>query len=100
MGRYSGIEILKTNYGRRYFKQVKYPSIPLNEDDIYIISQYGDTVDNLSYEYYKNTEDYWIISVANTLKADSRYIKPGTQIRIPTNTDEIKRRYNNLNKIT
>lgn len=99
MGRYSGVAILKTDNGKRYLKQIKYPNIPLNEQDIYIISEYGDTVDNISYEYYKNVDDYWIISVANNLKGDSRYIIPGTQIRIPSNTDEIKRAYNNLNKI-
>ena len=96
--RYQGIPILKTELGARYFKTIKYPSIPLSENDIYIISA-GDRLDLLSLDYYNTEEDYWIISVANGLPGDSLFTIPGTQIRIPQDTIRIKQDFNRLNGI-
>jgi len=100
MNRYQGLKILTDAQGKRYFKTPKYPEIPLSVTDIYIISQYGDRVDQYSSDYYGNTDDYWIIIAANGLPGDSLSITPGTQIRIPQDTVAIKQNYNNLNGIT
>ncbi len=97
MNRQEDIKILKNEFGRRYFKNIKYPRINLDSNDIYIITEVGDTFDLISYEYYKNVEDYWILVVANNLEGDSRYIKPGTQFRIPVNIEKIKSDYIALN---
>jgi len=99
MNRYQGLEILKDDMGKRYIRTPKYPEIPLSSDDIYITSTFGDRLDLLSNDYYGNTEDYWIISVANGLSADSLFMTPGTQIRIPQDTLSIKQSYNILNGI-
>lgn len=98
MSRYDDAKILRDQSGKRYQKNIKYPSIPISSSDIYIIAIIGDSVDLLSYEYYNTVEDYWIIMVANNLSGDSRYIKPGTQIRIPKNIQDIKLDFQNLNK--
>ena len=97
MRRYSGAVILKTDTGKRYYKRLKYPSIPLSTQDIYIITVDGDRLDQISEDYYNNTDDYWILVAANQLPGDSLFITPGTQLRIPTNTTEIKRLFNQLN---
>jgi len=99
MQRYEGIKILKNSDGVRYYKNVIYPDIPVSINDIYIESIRGDRVDNLSYQYYKNTEDYWIISVANKLPKDSLYVPAGIQLRIPIDTVQIKQDYLSLNKV-
>ena len=99
MGRYDGVPILKDNKGRRYLKGVKYPEIPVSDSDTYIISTWGDSVDLLSYDYYNTVNDYWIIIVANDLPGDSRFIAPGTQVRIPKDTIPIKAEFNRLNGI-
>lgn len=97
MSRYSGIDILKDSLGKRYFKPVLYPDIPVLDEDIYIETVHGDTLDVLAYDYYNNVDDYWIIAVANGLRGDSRFIEPGTQIRIPQDTQTIKAAYEKLN---
>lgn len=97
--RYSNVEILKDESGKRYLRGVKYPRIQPNDNDIYILSAYGDSIDVISYDYYGNVDDYWIILVANGLPGDSRYIEPGTQLRIPSNVQQIKLDFAKLNNI-
>lgn len=99
MSRYQGINILRDQNGKRYFKNVKYPFIPVSDDDIYIITVTGDTIDIITDDYYKNVDDYWIISVANNLRGDSRFIPVGTQLRIPSDVEGIKKAFNALNGI-
>lgn len=100
MQRYQGLKTLNDSKGRRYIKVPKYPEIPLSANDIYIISTFGDRLDLLSEDYYGNTDDYWIISVANGLPADSLFMTPGTQIRIPQEIQSIKQAYNKLNGLS
>ncbi len=96
--RYDSSTILKdSDTGRRYFTALKYPDIPLSSDDIYFISVFGDRLDQICAQYYGNVEDYWIIATANNLKCDSLFITPGTQIRVPNDTVEVKRLFNELN---
>lgn len=98
---YNNIPVLKEEgTGRRYYSGVKYPVIPLSVDDIYIITVFGDRLDVICDDYYGNTEDIWIISTANGLPGDSLYVTPGTQLRIPTNTREIKNNLKKLNGIS
>jgi hypothetical protein len=98
MGRYSNIKVLKDNENTvRYYRASKYPDIPYSNDDIYIESVYGDRLDIISYDYYKSTEYYWVILVANNLPGDSIFVPPGTQLRIPTDLDQILSDYDSLN---
>lgn len=96
---YNGVPILKDVSGKRYYISLKYPEIPLSENDIYIITVYGDRLDVISNQYYKNTEDAWIISTANGLYGDSLFFTPGTQLRIPTDIIRIKNNFNVLNHL-
>jgi hypothetical protein len=100
MQRYQGFPILLDDQGRRYYKPAKYPEIPLSANDIYIMSVFGDRVDQYSSDYYGNTDDYWIINVANGFLGDSLFIEPGTQVRIPQDTVTIKQNYNKLNGLS
>jgi len=98
MGRYSNIKVLKDNENTvRYYRAPKYPDVPYSNDDIYIESVYGDRLDIISYDYYKSTEYYWVILVANNLPGDSIFVTPGTQLRIPTDLDQILADYDSLN---
>lgn len=98
MNRYSNIKVLKDNENTvRYYRASKYPDIPYSNDDIYIESVYGDRLDIISYDYYKSTEYYWVILVANNLPGDSIFVPPGTQLRIPTDLDQILSDYDSLN---
>lgn len=99
MSRYDRISLIKDNEGRRYQKTVRYPIIPRSEDDLYVITVDEDSLDSLAFEYYGDPSLYWIISSANpeNIKQGSFYVAPGTQIRIPYDTDNIISDYNRIN---
>lgn len=97
MSKYFNNVILKNQNNISYFKSKRYPNIPYNESDIYLITQVGDRLDNLSYQYYKDPSYYWIISITNNLKTDSLFLEPGIQIRISLNLNEILNLFKNIN---
>ena len=100
MGRYTDIEILKNNQGKRYYATTKYPQIPLDYSDIYVYSTQGDRFDILAQQYYGNSSLWWIISIANeSLTQGSYYIPEGAQIRIPTNIGKVLSQYQILNEL-
>lgn len=108
MNRYSNIKKgkLESNdirpSGINYFaKTVKYPEIPLRADDIYVITDAGDNLGELAYQFYNDTTLYWIISIANpnAISFGSIFPTPGTQLRIPINVPSIIDDYNQLNNL-
>lgn len=99
MNRYDSKTILKTSQGKPYYKGKVYPNVPLSQNDIYIITTEGDRLDYIAYTYYNDSEMWWIISMANnnTTKG-SMFPIPGTQLRIPTNINNIIEQFNQFNK--
>ena len=49
MNRYNNIPIFRTPKGKRYRANVKYPEIPFNDSDFYVIAEQGDRYDMLSF---------------------------------------------------
>jgi len=84
---------------KQYFKYLKYPVIPPSVDDVYITTSVGDRLDLLADTFYNDVDLWWIIATANpdVIRRDSYNLKPGLEIRIPLNTEEILREYENLN---
>ena len=77
---------------------VKYPSIPLENEDIYVYTTIGDRFDTLANQYYNDPTLWWIISIANsTLPQNSYHIPEGTQVRIPQNVAGVISEYRTLN---
>ena len=73
MGRYQNIKILTDSVvkpGVRFYATVRYPEIPLSENDIYLITVSGDRLDLLAQQYYGDSNLYWIISSANNTSFD------------------------------
>lgn len=107
MNRYSTIETKRnTNenvgtLGDVYYQTNTYPEIPYSETDIYVITDVGDRLDLLANQFYQDTTLYWIIACANPNEVNfgSLSLTPGTQLRIPTNTQEIIRSYITLNRL-
>jgi phage tail protein X len=84
MNRYQTIPTTKTTLGKTIYRTVKYPEIPLNLNDIYVIANKGDRYDILANQYYNDSSLWWIISTANNnVIQNSLYLPEGTQIRIP-----------------
>ena len=97
--RVKNITILKTPDRKRYYKALKYPNIPLSINDIYVITTSGDRLDLLANQFYNDVRLWWIISIANRdiLRKDSYSLKPGLELRVPTNTTKILKDFENLN---
>ena len=100
MNRYKSTKIInqpETNI--KYYRDTKYPIIPLSINDIYVITGEGDRYDKLAQQYYEDSSLWWIISIANdNLPQNSLFPPMGAQIRIPVNISEIINNYNSLNQ--
>jgi hypothetical protein len=98
MERYDNASILETVDNTKYYQSVIYPNIPLMDTDLYVITTIGDRLDYLAYSYYRDSGLYWIISVANNnITKGSLFPVPGTQLRIPQDTNDILTQYKQLN---
>lgn len=98
--RLRNITIRKNKEEKKYYKNIEYPEIPIDGDDIYIISKSTDRLDLLASDYYNNPDLWWVISKANPnkVKRDSLFMDPGIQIRIPYNIEKIYSDFEKLNK--
>ena len=85
---------------KRYYLNLKYPEIPLSINDLYIITTSGDRLDTLANEFLGNIDLWWIITTANpdVIRRDSFNLKPGIEIRIPSNIQGILEAFEELNK--
>jgi hypothetical protein len=100
MARYDDYNILHTPQGKPYYRGKLYPNIALAETDVYIITTIGDRLDYLAYNYYKDSEMWWIISVANNnITKGSLFPVPGTQLRIPTDLSSILNQFRQINQV-
>jgi len=103
MARYTNISVFQTAEDpKRRYTVVKYPSIPLGENDFYVYTTKGDRFDILALNYYGDSSLWWIINRANSSQSsDSLYPKVGAQIRIPApqRISDILSQYDTLNGI-
>ena len=107
MKRYATIQTLRnTNenvgtLGTVYYRNAKYPEIPLSENDIYVLTDFGDRLDLLANQFYNDVTLYWIIAAANPNEVSfgSLFVDEGTQLRIPINISSIIDSYIELNSL-
>ena len=101
MKRYANIDIITnqnqnlSTLGVPYRKPNFYPEIPLSSDDIYVITNFGDRLDLMANQFYGDSTLYWILATANPDEVNfgSLFLTEGTQLRIPTDINEILRSY-------
>jgi nucleoid-associated protein YgaU len=84
---------------QRYYRSLKYPNIPLSVNDLYVVTTAGDRLDLLANQFYNDIRLWWVIATANRdiVRRDSYGLKPGLEIRIPTNIQRILQDFQNLN---
>ena len=87
--RYDYTKIKKNKAGDRVYETTMYPTVNLDENDIYIYSKDGDRLDTMAYRFYKDTSLWWIIAKANNLDAAHIGLEVDNQIRIPTNIQSV-----------
>lgn len=98
MNRYQFIPITRNLRGQEQYSSVKYPEIPLNFNDLYVITSAEDRYDTLAYAYYNDSSLWWIISSANPQYTQGSIYPPeGAQLRIPLDVSTIINNYNALN---
>jgi hypothetical protein len=98
MDRYKYNNVIQQPNSFRYRSSTRYPAIPLSMNDSYIITQYGDRLDNLAYQFYKDVTLWWLIAAANPdLPKDSLYPPLGYQLRIPIFSLDLIRELENIN---
>ena len=87
--------------GKRYYKPLRYPEIPLDIQDLYIITVSGDRLDLLANQFYNDVRLWWIIPSANPdkVRRDSYALQPGIELRVPTNQDAIIKEFERINKV-
>ena len=75
---------------RRYYDTLIDPVIEKKDDDIYVITSFGERLDLLAWKYYSNVDLWWIIAAANPeLRKDSLYLEVGSQIRVPVDYQQV-----------
>ena len=102
MDRLNYIKKQRGTNGKRVFKYIKYPKIPLSINDIYATTLVGDRLDLIANQFYKDVDLWWVITTANpsVIRRDSFNLKPGLQIRIPSpdRITNILKSFEQLNK--
>jgi hypothetical protein len=97
--RYDDRIVLKTSQGKPYYRGKVYPNIPLSETDYYVITNVGDRLDSLAYAFYNDVNYWWVISAANNnVTKGSLFPTPGTQLRIPTDLNNVLRLFEQFNQ--
>lgn len=92
--RYDNNKVKKLNDGRRVYRSKIYPNIPKKDTDIYVVTQGGDRLDTLAYQFYKDSALWWVIAAANNIHGADFALGDGTILRIPKDYISI------VNKIT
>jgi hypothetical protein len=90
MSRYQNNQIKKTFDGREVYRAKIYPNIPLKDTDIYVMTETGDRLDTLSFQYYEDASLWWIIAAANNIHNAPMGLEDGTILRIPLNYIQIE----------
>ena len=78
------VKVPKSNNSVQRYETTLYEKIPESNEDIFVITQEGDRLDNLAFQFYGNQHLWWYIAHANNL--NSMNIEAGTQLRIPGST--------------
>lgn len=89
----------KHNKSTTYYKNVKYPTIAISQQDIYITAGVNQRLDLLAKRFYNDVELWWVINIANPnlVPRDSIYIPIGAKVRIPANINSIKLSFDEIN---
>ena len=69
MNRYTEIKIKKTESGKQYYREAFVLEIPEQEGDIYFITEPGDRLDLLAFEFYKDSSLCRIVTGISNTKA-------------------------------
>ena len=93
MSRYTNNKSKKTFDGREVYRPKIYPNIPLTDSDVYVMTETGDRLDTLAFEYYEDASLWWVIAAANNIHNAPMRLSEGTILRIPLNYIQIENNF-------
>ena len=93
MSRYENNPIKKTFDGKEVYRRKIYPNIPLKDTDVYVMTETGDRLDTLAFQYYEDSSLWWIIAAANNIHDAPMGLQDGTILRIPLNYIQIENNF-------
>jgi hypothetical protein len=89
MGRYDNLNIQnKTGKGLVYHSQLL-PYIEPTDSDILIVTEEDDRLDLLAYQFYGDSQLWWVIATYNNLTDIDTKLEPGLQLRIPVRASAV-----------
>ena len=85
MNRYKYIikDRIDTKKKRKRMQSSLPPTVPKSNRDYYIITRAGDRLDNIAYEYYEDSSQWWVLAQANHLGKGTFQVPAGMRLRIP-----------------
>ena len=99
MNRYQNIPIIRNINGKQQYASTKYPEIPRQFSDLYVISTAEDRYDLLANQYYSDSTLWWVISIANgNFQQNSMVVPERQQVRIPVNISNILFNFERINQ--
>lgn len=81
--RYENGNLKKLSDGRLVYSSKIYPNIPVQDSDIYIVTQEGDRLDSIAYQFYGDAALWWIIAASNNIHDAPLALDDGTVLRLP-----------------
>ena len=94
--RYKYTKIKRDSLGRQVLKHTMYPTIPIEDSDVFIYPVFGDRLDTLAFKYYQDTSLWWIIAKANNLESGVVGLNPTKQISVPIDIEPILVKLENM----
>ena len=84
MSRYRNTRIERKK-NKSYYKTTIFDKVPKSDNDIYVITQYGDRLDLLANQFYGDPTLWYVIANANHIGKGTMAVETGIQLRIPAN---------------
>ena len=84
MNRYKDTRKQKKENNVTYYKTTIFDKVPKSNDDVYVLTQSGDRLDLLAYQFYGDISLWWYIARANNLFTLN--VPENIQLRIPGST--------------
>jgi hypothetical protein len=69
--------------GTTRYESTRWPVLPVQQTDQYIITKLLDRLDILAYDFYQDSTKWWVLARANNLPPGTFRIPAGTRLRIP-----------------
>ena len=87
--RYKNAPVVRDKNRKRYYRPTIIPNIPLSDSDVYVYPKVGERLDLLAYQFYGDSNLWWIIAKANELTNGQIGLSSEKKIRIPVNIQPI-----------